>query len=88
MSGLDLAAQMRVYAALCDAVDPALPDEQRGMAAEAAANEDVEFAYAACVGLFGALLHDLGAQFGPHAVAEVMAQMRRACGSAEDVTGP
>jgi hypothetical protein len=88
MSGLDLAGQMRIYANLCDAVDPALSDEQRGTATEAAADEDLEFAYAACVGLFGSLLHDLGAQFGPEAVAEVMAQMRRACGTAEDVTGP
>ena len=87
MSGLDLAAQMRVYAALCDAVDPALSDDERGQAAQAAADVDIEFAYAACVGLFGALLHDPAAQFGPGAAAEVMAQMRAACGSADDVTG-
>jgi hypothetical protein len=76
----DGAVRVAILADLCDAADPSFDWESRFLALENATETDLAFTAKAGAAMLHWLLGNYRQRFGSDAAAEVMRQMRVACG--------
>ncbi len=86
MSDPTHAQQTAILADLCDAIDPTVAEDARDVVLDRINTcGHLDFAVAGALSLGLMLTTGIAEQFGRHAAARVMAQVRNACASVPDI---